>query len=113
VTPILVVDNSGRPVWRGHVFGHGPLHARALVPALPRVNEVLAGPTPAAARIQVEHINREVAVRIERRSRRRRWLRAAYGTGRALGALAILAALVLAGVSVVFGGGHLAWWLFL
>jgi hypothetical protein len=113
VTPILVVDNTGRPVWRGHVLGHGPLRALALAPALPRVNEVLYGPTPAAARIEVEHIKREVAVRIERRSRRRRWLRVAFGSGRAIGGLAILVSLVLTGASLVYLAGSFAWWLFL
>jgi hypothetical protein len=92
MTPTLVVDNTGR--------------GRA---GAARLHEVLTGPPTPEARARVEGIRRAVWPRVERRSRRRRWLRAAYRSGRALGALAIVAAAGLLAGGVVYGAGWLAW----
>lgn len=66
---------------------------------------------PEAVRLEVALVKREVALRIERRQRRMRWVRTCYQIGRALGALAILAAAAVMGASLVYGAGVLAWWL--
>lgn len=85
MTLVLVVDNTRAKMLRRPEAAL-PLHA------------VLAAPLPAAAQALAQEMRRDVGRRIERRDRRRRWLRAAYRTGRALGALTVLAVVCMAGV---------------